>query len=120
MVKKHVVINEERDVCDYCGDEHKVTYNPCPICGKAACWECKQKYFMERTAEMHVSSSGNKFCNECIANPPERFKKLMSLYDEMDALEKNEIAFYKQQKETQKELEENIRNEKKKVFPSVD
>ena len=118
MVKK--VITEERNVCDYCGDEHKETWSPCPICGKVACWECKREYFTERTAEMHISSCDNIFCNECIANPPEKFKKLMSLYDEMDKLEEKEIAFYEQQKKDQKELEENIRNEKKKVFLNVD
>jgi hypothetical protein len=114
MVKKSMTI--EREVCDYCGDESKETYGECPICGKVACYECKKNHFTERTSEMHISSSGDKFCNECIANPPDKFKKLMFLFDKMDLLIEREKNFYEKQKKSQKALEERIKKEKESVF----
>ncbi|MCK9458755.1 MAG: hypothetical protein M0R80_03885 [Proteobacteria bacterium] len=112
-MKKVVTITEERNVCDYCEDENKETYGECPICGAHACYECKKDHFTERTAELHISSSGNQFCNKCIANPPKEFKKLMSLYDEMDALKNRETNFYESERKIQKILEDKIREEKK-------
>jgi len=118
MVKKSVTI--EREVCDYCGDEHKDTYGGCPICGAHACYECKKDHFTERTSEMHISSSLDEFCNKCIANPPEKLKKLMLLYDEMDLLIEKEKNFYEQQRVIQKNLEKSIKGEKERVFHNVD
>jgi hypothetical protein len=115
-MRKIVTITEERDICDYCGDEHEETYGGCPICGVNACYECKKIHFTERTAELHISSSGNRFCNKCIANPPAEFKNLMSLYDDMDALKNRETIFYESERKIQKILEGKIREEKKKCL----
>jgi hypothetical protein len=115
-MRKMVTITEERDVCDYCGDEHEETYGGCPICGAVACYECKKTNFTEKTSELHISSSDDRFCNKCIANPPKEFKKLMSLYDEMDALKNRWETFYESERKIQKILESKIREEKKKCL----
>jgi len=115
-MKKMVTITEERNVCDYCGDEHKETYGGCPICGAHACYECKKDHFTERTSSLHISSSDDRFCNKCIENPPSKFKNLMYLYDNMDVLKDRETKFYESERKIQKILEDKIREEKEKCL----
>jgi hypothetical protein len=115
-MRKIVTITEERNICDYCGDEHKEIYGVCPICGSHACYGCKKTNFTERTSESHVWKSSDQFCNKCIANPPAKFKNLMSLYDDMDALKNRWETFYKSEQKIQKILEDKIREEKEKCL----
>ena len=99
----------EVDVCDVCDGEELVSI--CMGCGKAACWNCRQKGEMENFSHsVYCSGSGDgTFCPACLVNPPEKIRPLLTIYYRIRALRNEANAEHEDFKKRCKEAEEELK-----------
>ena len=77
----------EIDICDVCKTGEKFI-SFCLGCGKAVCWDCKEKGEIESFQHsVNCSGSGDgDFCPACLAKPPEKIRPLLTVYFRIRAL----------------------------------
>lgn len=99
----------EIDICDVCGGEELI--NICMGCGKAVCWNCKQKGEIESFSHS-VSCSGSgdgDFCPKCLAIPPEEIRPLLTVYFRIKALRNEARSEYEDYKKRCKKAEADLK-----------
>ncbi len=110
-----ILITEEKAICDFCGDENKYT-DKCLGCGKDMCYECRKIHGIKYRHAIVFSGSGDGyFCNECNSNPPEKVRKLHSLYRNIILLSNERENFYKQFEIRSKKVEDELEKEYEKL-----
>ena len=108
------MVQMEIDVCDVCGENSAYRY--CRICGKYVCHECEDEHLKQLQSELGFESSEDTYCTECVNNPPEKFKVLMTLYAEMNVLRQARKNFYEEEKRKSSALSIDIKKLKRDLF----
>ena len=113
------MVEKELTFCDEC-DKGEYVYK-CMGCGSEYCYDCRKLLLKEYNQSVYFTGGGNGyFCKDCDIDPPVRIKKIHSLYKAVEML-KNEInGYYKEFEVRQKEAEEQLEIEYKKVMEKID